>query len=70
MINLQPKPFDIALLCGRFQIFHKAHESLVDVALKMCDRIIILVGSAQEVGTERNPFDVHTRIQMIKEIYP
>lgn len=70
MINLQPKPFDIALLCGRFQIFHSGHESLVDVALKMCDRIIILVGSAQEVGTERNPFDVHTRIQMIKEIYP
>ncbi|EJT5937181.1 adenylyltransferase/cytidyltransferase family protein [Clostridium perfringens] len=68
--NLQPKPYDCAFLCGRFQLMHKGHESLVDTALKMCDRIIILVGSCQESGTERNPFDVETRIRMIKEIYP
>lgn len=70
MNNLQPKPYDCAFLCGRFQLMHKAHESLVETALKMCDRIIILVGSAQEIGTERNPFDIDTRIRMIKEIYP
>ncbi|GCD11758.1 adenylyltransferase/cytidyltransferase family protein [Clostridium tagluense] len=64
------KPFDISMLCGRFQLFHKGHESLVDVALKMSDRILILVGSAQEIGTERNPFDIQTRIEMIKEVYP
>ncbi|MEG2786418.1 MAG: adenylyltransferase/cytidyltransferase family protein [Romboutsia sp.] len=70
MNNLQPKPYDIAFLCGRFQLMHIGHESLVDTALKMCDRILILVGSAQEIGTERNPFDIGTRIKMIKEIYP
>lgn len=70
MNSLQPKPYDIAFLCGRFQLMHIGHESLVNTALKMCDRILILVGSAQEVGTERNPFDVETRIKMIKEIYP
>jgi len=36
----------------------------------MCDRLLILVGSAQESGTLRNPFSVETRIKMIKEIYP
>ena len=70
MNNLQPKPYDIAFLCGRFQLIHKGHESLIDTALKMCDRILILVGSANESGTERNPFDIETRIKMIKEIYP
>lgn len=70
MNNLQPKPYDCAFLCGRFQLCHIGHESLVNTALKMCDRIIILVGSAQEIGTERNPFDIDTRIRMIKEIYP
>lgn len=70
MNNLQPKPYDCGFLCGRFQLAHKGHESLVETALKMCDRILILVGSAQEIGTERNPFDIDTRIRMIKEIYP
>lgn len=70
MNNLQPKPYDCAFLCGRFQIFHKGHEELVNTALKMCDRILILVGSSQEVGTKRNPFDIETRIRMIKEVFP
>lgn len=63
------KPYDIALICGRFQPFTVGHESLVDTAKKLCDRVLILVGSAQEVATERNPFDIQTRIEMIKEIY-
>jgi nicotinamide mononucleotide adenylyltransferase len=42
---------------------------LVDTASKLCDRIIILVGSAQESGTLRNPFNISTRIDIIKEIY-
>lgn len=63
-------PYDISMLCGRFQLFHKGHQSLVDTALKMSDRILILVGSAQESATERNPFDIQTRIEMIREVYP
>lgn len=70
MTTLQPKPYDCAFLCGRFQLMHKGHEELVNTALKMCDRILILVGSAQEIGTKRNPFDIETRIKMIKEIFP
>lgn len=64
------KPYDVAMLCGRFQVCHEGHESLINTALNMADRVLVLVGSAQEVGTERNPFDVQTRIEMIKEIYP
>lgn len=64
------KPYDIAMLCGRFQDFTIGHQSLVNTALSMADRILILVGSSQEVGTERNPYDVGTRISMIKEVFP
>ena len=63
------KPYDVAAICGRFQTFHKGHESLVDTALKLCDRVLILVGSAQECGTERNPFNIDTRIRMLRAIY-
>lgn len=69
-MNYNYKPYDIAMLCGRFQIIHEGHENLINTGLSMADRMLILVGSSQEQGTERNPFDVGTRIKMIKEIYP
>ena len=63
------KPYDVGLVCGRFQTFHKGHEKLVETALMLCDRVLILVGSAQECGTERNPYNINTRTKMLKEIY-
>lgn len=63
------RPYDIGLLVGRFQHFHKGHEMLVETALTLCDRLLILVGSSQESGTLRNPFNISTRIDIIKAIY-
>lgn len=67
--NFTGKPYDVGFICGRFQTFHKGHESLIDTGLRLCDRILIMVGSAQEYGTERNPFNVSTRIKMLESIY-
>ena len=50
------KVYDTGLICGRFQTFHKGHERLVDTGLLLCDRLLILIGSAQECGTERKSF--------------
>ena len=63
------KPYDVGLICGRFQTFHIGHESLVNTGLNLCDRLLILVGSAQECGTERNPLNINTRTKILKEIY-
>ena len=63
------KPYDCGLIGGRFQTFHIGHESLVETGLKLCDRVLILVGSSQESGTERNPYDVATRMDMLRAIY-
>jgi len=63
------KPYDIALIVGRFQHFHIGHHSLVQRAYELCDRVLILVGSAQESGTLRNPFTSSTRIDIIRDIY-
>ena len=52
------KPYDTGLVCGRFQTFHKGHERLVDTGLLLCDRLLILIGSAQECGTERKNKDL------------
>lgn len=63
------KPYDVGLICGRFQTFHNGHEKLVDTGLMLCDRLLILIGSAQECGTERNPLNINTRTKMLKAIY-
>jgi bifunctional NMN adenylyltransferase/nudix hydrolase len=63
------KPYDVGMICGRFQTFHKGHEKLVDTGCMLCDRLLILIGSAQECGTERNPLNINTRTKMLKEIY-
>ncbi len=68
-MNPLTKVYDIALIVGRFQHFHIGHESLVDNAFKLCDRVLILVGSSQESGTLRNPFLTSTRIDVIRGIY-
>lgn len=63
------KPYDVGLICGRFQTFHKGHEKLIETGLLLCDRLLILIGSAQECGTERNPYNLVTREKMLREIY-
>ena len=56
----------IGLYIGRFQPFHKGHLSVVIEALNHCDKLIIAVGSAQESGTEKNPFDFELRKELIR----
>lgn len=64
------KPYDTGLIVGRFQTFHKGHQRLIETGLMLCDRLLLLVGSAQECGTERNPLNIKTRIDMIRTVYP
>ena len=63
------KPYDVGLICGRFQTYHIGHESLINMGTQLFDRILILIGSSQECGTERNPLNINTRTKMLKEIY-
>lgn len=62
--------YDVGLVVGRFQTLHKGHQSLIDTALKLCDRVYVFIGSAQEYGTERNPLNIATRIKMVRACYP
>lgn len=61
--------YDVGMVVGRFQTFQKGHQRLIETALNLCDRVLVLVGSADKCGTERNPLNVETRIQMIKQVY-
>ena len=63
------KPYDTGLIVGRFQTLHIGHQSLIDTGIKLCERVLVLVGSAQECGTKRNPLNINTRTKMLKEVY-
>lgn len=63
------RAYDSGLLVGRFQTYHKGHQSLVETGLMLCDRMIILIGSSQESGTERNPFNISTRVDILRAVH-
>lgn len=59
------KKYKCGFYIGRFQPYHKGHHSIVQAMQEQCEHIIIGLGSAQEVGTERNPFSIDFRTRMI-----
>ncbi len=55
-----------ALFVGRFQPFHKGHLSVIKKALEREERLIIVIGSAEENHEPANPFTAGERYQMIE----
>ena len=54
-IDMTPT-FDLAVLVGRFQPFHAAHLALLHRALAIAPRVVVVVGSAFQARTPKNPF--------------
>ena len=60
------KKHDAIVYIGRFQIFHNAHLATIERAAKLTDNIVIVVGSAKQARSIRNPFTAAERIAVIK----
>lgn len=63
------KKFELGLVLGRFHPMHNGHKQIVDMARLLCKKTLILISSAQESGTLRNPFKIETRRKVIQKIY-
>lgn len=63
------KTFKLGFVIGRFQHIHDSHRKMINTALQSCERVILMVGSSQESGTERNPFNLYTRMNLIREVF-
>jgi len=61
---------DIAVLVGRFQPLHDAHLALLERALAIAPRCVVVVGSAFQARTPRNPFTWTERAEMIRLALP
>ncbi len=57
--------YDVAVLIGRFQPFHRGHLGVIRRAFEVADRVLILVGSAHCPRSHRNPFTFEERADMI-----
>jgi bifunctional NMN adenylyltransferase/nudix hydrolase len=60
------KPYDYLVFIGRFQIVHNAHIKVIQEALKYAERVIVIVGSAEQPRSPKNPFTVTERWHMIQ----
>src|SRR6516225_6006471 len=61
---------DVALLIGRFQPFHDAHLALLEEALALAQRCIVVIGSAHQARSPKNPFTWSERAEMIRLALP
>lgn len=59
----------IAHVIGRFQPFHIGHKAMVDHALAIADKVIILLGDTGCARDSKDPWSVMERTEMIQAVY-
>lgn len=62
--------FDLAVCIGRFQLLHKAQLTLIEQALSLAPRCVVVIGSAFHSRSPRNPFTWEERAQTIRLALP
>lgn len=60
------KKYDTLVLIGRFQPFHNAHLEIIKRSTALCNKLIVITGSAKQPRTYKNPFTSFEREMMIK----
>lgn len=60
------KPYDLAVIIGRFEPLHAGHGILINKARTLAENTLILVGSSELPRTIKNPFNYAERKAMIE----
>lgn len=63
------KKYKLSLVLGRFNHIHKGHELLINKSIEVSKKTLILLGSAGEEKTLRNPFSLDTRKRLVEKIF-
>lgn len=64
------KSYDLMVIIGRLQPIHNGHQELILDALSRAKHVLILLGSANESRTFRNPFTFHERKELLEINFP
>ena len=63
------KKYKLSLVRGRLNHIHNGHKMLIEKSREVSEKTLILLGSAQEKGTLRNPFSIDTRKRLLEKIF-
>ena len=63
------KKYDTLVFIGRFQPVHEAHLEIIRRASLLARKLVIIVGSANQPRTYKNPFTSAEREQMLQAAY-
>lgn len=66
---MQEGIFKYGIIVGRFQHIHLGHEKLINIGLRLCDKLLIFIGSANQEISDRNPYSYEYRKSLIEIIY-
>ncbi len=61
--------YDCLVFIGRFQPVHHGHVAIMEEALRRARQVIVLVGSAWQARSLRNPFTFDERTRMIRSCF-
>ena len=61
---------DAVVFIGRFQPVHSGHAALLQQASSMAPRCVVVIGSAHQARTPKNPFSWHERAEMLRLVLP
>ena len=64
------KKYDYAIVIGRFQPFHLAHQDLIQHSLSLAEKVIIILGSARSAPDVKNPFTPAMREEIVRACFP
>ncbi len=63
------KRYGRLLVVGRFQPPHEGHVRLVEYALGIADEVIVVIGSAQDSFTIKNPLTAGERMELLDVLF-
>lgn len=61
---------DVAVVIGRFQPLHLAHLAMLRRALELAPRVLVVIGSACQAPSPRNPFTWQERAGVLLQAVP
>ena len=61
------KTYDAIVFIGRFQPLHNAHVEIIRKASELANKVIVVVGSANQPRTFKNPFSYEERESLIQD---